>query len=247
MPKWLQRTLIVLLAVVVVFGVVVGIYAQPLPARDAALLAMKGNASVVVTDEATQIVYAPKVAAKQGLIFYQGAKVAPQAYSVLLLQVAAAGYTVFVPKMPLNFAVLNSDAAKTIIDAHPEISAWAIAGHSLGGAMACRYAAGDARVKVLIFWAAYCDKSFDLSANSSIAVTSISAARDGLATPAKIQATKRYAPSSTVYISIAGMVHAQFGDYGPQSGDNTAMLSDAETTPRVVAATLAALAKLEAK
>ena len=247
MPKWLQRTLIVSLAVIVVFGAVVGIYAQPLGAREAALLAMQGNASVTVTDEATQIVYAPKIGTKKGLIFYQGAKVAPQAYSVLLLQIAAAGYTVFVPKMPLNFAVLNSGAAKTIIDAHPEISVWAMAGHSLGGAMACRYAAGDARVKVLIFWAAYCDQSFDLSANLSIAVTSISAARDGLATPAKILATKRFAPLSTVYVSIPGMIHAQFGDYGIQSGDNAAMLSDGETTPRVVAATIKALAKLEAK
>lgn len=247
MPKWLQRTLIVLLAVVFVFGVVVGIYAQPVPARNAALEAMKGSASVTVTDEATQIVYAPKVGSKKGLIFYQGARVAPQAYSVALLEIAASGYTVFVPKLPLNFAVLNSGAAKTIIDAHPEISAWAIAGHSLGGAMACRYAAGDARVKVLILWAAYCDQSFDLSANASIAVTSISAALDGLATPAKVSSTKLYAPSSTVYVSIAGMNHAQFGDYGAQSGDKPATLSATVATQRVVAATLEALGQLEVK
>ena len=247
MPNWLQRTLIVLLAVIVVFGVVVAIYAQPLPAQPLALEAMKGSDYVTVTDDAAQIVYAPKAGSRRGLIFYQGARVAAQAYSQSLSRIAAAGYAVFVPKMPLNFAVLNIKAAAAIIDAHPEISAWAIAGHSLGGAMACNYAAGDARVKVLIFWAAYCDKSFDLSANSSIRVTSISGSLDGLATPAKVQSTKAFAPPSTVYVSVRGMNHAQFGDYGPQSGDNPATLSAAEATDRVVAATLEALGKLEAR
>ncbi len=246
MPKWLQRTLIVLLALVAVLAVVVAIYAQPLSAKPAALQAMKGSASVTVTDEANQIVYAPKVGSSKGLIFYQGAKVAPQAYSVALLGIAEAGYTVFVPKMPLNFAVLNSGAAKAIIDAHPEITSWAIAGHSLGGAMACSYATGDPRVNVLIFWAAYCDKSFDLSGNTKIDVTSISGALDGLATPAKVDATKIYAPSSTVYVRIAGMNHAQFGDYGAQSGDNPATLGAAQATRRVVAVTLEALGKLGA-
>ncbi len=247
MPKWLQRTLIVLLALVAVLAVVVAIYAQPLSAKPAALEAMKGNGAVTVTDEANQIVYAPKSGSSKGLIFYQGAKVAPQAYSLPLLAIAAAGYTVFVPKMPLNFAVLNIGAAKAIIDAHPEISAWAIAGHSLGGAMACSYVKGDPRVNVLIFWAAYCDKSFDLSGNLSIAVTSISGSLDGLATPAKVDATRGYAPASTVYVSIAGMNHAQFGDYGAQSGDNAATLGATEATKRVVAATLKALARLEGK
>ena len=247
MPKWLQRTLIGFLSVVVVLAVIVGIYAQPLTAQSAALGAMKGSATVTVRDEANQIVYAPNAGSGKGFIFYQGARVAPQAYSVALLEIAAAGYTIFVPKMPLNFAVLGSGAAKAIIDAHPEISGWAIAGHSLGGAMACSYATGDPRVKVLIFWAAYCDKSFDLSANSSITVTSISGALDGLATPAKVAATKIYAPSSTVYINIPGMNHAQFGDYGPQSGDNPATLGAPEATGRVVAATLTALEQLRAK
>lgn len=246
MPKWLQRTLIVSLSVVVVLAVVVAIYAQPLPAQSLALEAMKGSASVTVTDEASQIVYAPKSGSGKGLIFYQGAKVAPQAYSVALLEIAAAGYTVFVPKMPLNFAVLNIQAAAAIIDAHSEISAWAIAGHSLGGAMACSYAKGDPRVKMLIFWAAYCDKSFDLSGNSSIAVTSISAALDGLATPAKVDSTKAFAPSSTLYVSIPGMNHAQFGDYGAQSGDNPATISASQATQRVIAVTIKALTKLRA-
>ena len=247
MPTWLRRTIIVSLSVLAVLAVVVAIYAQPLSAQTAALGAMKGSATVTVRDEAAQIVYAPNSGSRKGLIFYQGAKVAPSAYSVPLLEIAEAGFTVFVPKMPLNFAVLGSGADKSIIDAHPEISAWAIAGHSLGGAMACSYAVTDPRVKVLIFWAAYCDKSFDLSGNSSIAVTSISGVLDGLATLAKVRATKAFAPPSTVYIRIAGMNHAQFGDYGAQSGDNPATLGATEATQRVVAATLKALGKLEAK
>ena len=247
MPKWLQRTFIGFAMVIIVIAVVVGIYAQPLSAQSAALEAMNGSANATVTDAVAEIVYAPKARSSKGLIFYQGAKVAPQAYSVALLEVAVAGYTVFVPKMPLNFAVLNSGAAKAIIDAHPEIDAWAIAGHSLGGAMACSYVAGDPRVKVLIFWAAYCDQSFDLSGNARVAVTSISGTLDGLVALEKVRSTKTYAPSSTVYVRIAGMNHAQFGDYGDQGGDNPATLSNAQATQAVVSATLKALEKLGAK
>ena len=66
--------------------------------------------------------------------------------------------------MPLSLAVLAPNRADKVIAAHPEIERWVIAGHSLGGAMACTYldshpGAADA----LALLAAYATSSDDLS------------------------------------------------------------------------------------
>jgi Alpha/beta hydrolase family len=96
----------------------------------------------------------------------------------------------------------------------------------------------------LIFWAAYCDKSFDLSSRTDVQVTSISGSLDGLATPVKIESTKAFAPSSTKYVVINGGNHAQFGNYGVQSGDNPARISLEDQQKQVVGATISALKDL---
>ena len=92
----------------------------------------------------------------------------------------------------------------------------------------------------MIFWAAYCDKSFDFS-SSQIPVTSIYGSEDGLATPEKVANTKVFAPPSTKYIEIKGMNHAQFGDYGEQSSDKKAILSADQANKAIIEATLEAL------
>jgi pimeloyl-ACP methyl ester carboxylesterase len=245
MPRWLKRTLLALGFLVVLLGALVYAYAQPLPAKTVALEAMRGDTSVRVSSTGSAIVFTPNAPTTRGFVFYQGARVAPEAYAPALLRIAQAGYIIFVPRMPLNFAVLGVGAAKGIMDANPDIRSWAIGGHSLGGAMACSYAVGDARIQMLVFWAAYCDRSFDLSSNAQIRVTSIAAARDGLATADKIERAKQYAPATTRYVVIQGMNHAQFGDYGNQDGDNPATLDNAAATDAVVRATLEALSQLK--
>jgi pimeloyl-ACP methyl ester carboxylesterase len=239
MPKWLRNTLIVLGAVLAALGAVVFVVSRPLPAEAKALAAMSSSATMIIEDTPSSIKFMPTKPSKQGFIFYPGARVAPQAYAVPLHAIAEAGYVVYVMKMPLNFAVFNINAADSIISSNPNMS-WAIGGHSLGGAMACSYAKNKGGVSKLIFWAAYCDKSFDFS-NSQIPVTSIYGSEDGLATPEKITNTKVFAPPNTKYIEIKGMNHAQFGDYGEQSGDKKASISAEEATKAIIAATLEAL------
>ena len=55
------------------------------------------------------------------------------------------GYLVAVIPMPLNLAILGISKADGPIGAHPEITRWAIGGHSLGGSMAAQYAGGPPR------------------------------------------------------------------------------------------------------
>ncbi len=239
MRPWIRNTLFVLGVIVLALGMVVFVVSRPLPAEARALAAMNSNDTVTVTNTDSRLVFMPKQAATKGLIFYQGARVAPEAYAEALAAIAKAGYLVVVPKMPLNFAVFNPNAADSVMADYPQIS-FAVAGHSLGGAMACSYANSSKKITTLIFWAAYCDKSFDIS-QSQIKVVSISGQKDGLATPDKIRATKAFAPSSAKYIEIKGMNHAQFGDYGEQSGDAKPDISNEAATQAVIAATLEAL------
>lgn len=182
-----------------------------------------------------------------GLVLYPGGKVDPAAYAPLAREIAAAGYQVVIVSMPFNLAVLNVDAAAGVMAAFPEITRWAVGGHSLGGAMAARFARTHKdSVQGLVLWAAYPDAS-DSLADGGLEVVSIFGTRDGLATPAKIEASRGLLPARTRWVAIEGGNHAQFGQYGPQAGDNEPLASLTEQQARIVAATVDLLQRIEVR
>jgi dienelactone hydrolase len=146
--------------------------------------------------------------------------------------------------MPFGLAVLDANAADGIIEAHPEIARWVIAGHSLGGAMAAQYADGH-DLDGLALWAAYPPDGTDLSA-AELAATSVYATEDGLTTLDEVEASRAQLPADTTFVEIAGGNHAGFGWYGEQDGDGTATISRAEQQAQVTAATLELLEEVEA-
>ena len=147
--------------------------------------------------------------------------------------------------MPLNLAVFAPDSALEVISVFQNVTTWAVGGHSLGGAMAAQFAKNHpSSVQGLILWAAYPDSGSDLS-ESHVKVVSISATRDGLATPDKIASSRPLLPSSTNWIEIVGGNHAQFGWYGPQPGDNSADISREAQQKQTMDATLQLLEELE--
>lgn len=159
------------------------------------------------------------------IIFYPGALVAPESYSKWASQVASKGYDVYVVKMPLNLAVFSPNAAEKIIEANPDKS-FVMAGHSLGGVMASRFAAYHLdRIRGMIFLASYPDEKGSLT-NSGIPVLSITASKDGVLNQEKFQEAKAYLPSQTDYMDIEGGNHAGFGSYGKQKGDIEATISN---------------------
>jgi pimeloyl-ACP methyl ester carboxylesterase len=182
---------------------------------------------------------------RTGLIFYPGGRVDPRAYAPPARAIAAAGYLVVVVPMPLNLAVLAPDRATRVLGAYPEIGHWAVGGHSLGGAMAARFANRfpDA-VQGLVLWAAYPAGSDDLSGRD-IAVVSISGTLDGLATGQEIAASRPLLPAKARWVTIEGGNHAQFAWYGPQRGDNQAVISRLVQQEQVVQATVALLGRVE--
>ena len=89
----------------------------------------------------------------RALVFYPGAKVDAAAYAPLMRRLAAAGLDACLVKMPFHLAVFDVNAADRVMRAHP-YEHWYVGGHSMGGAIAARYAA-DHPVDGLILCAAY--------------------------------------------------------------------------------------------
>jgi len=214
--------------------------AEPMPEALAALL----SDDQVTVDYTVWLTFTPTTQAPtNGFIFYPGGRVDPRAYAPAAHAIAAAGYLVVIVPMPLNLAVLAPNRAEEVIAAFPAIKQWAIGGHSLGGTMAASFAADHpGAVNKLILWAAYPASSSSLANRDDLLVTTIYGTNDGLATVADIEAARPDLPPTTTYVPLEGGNHAQFGWYGPQTGDNTASISRAVQQEATIAATLQALA-----
>jgi pimeloyl-ACP methyl ester carboxylesterase len=180
-----------------------------------------------------------------GLIVYPGGRVDARSYAPTARAVAEAGHLTVIVPMPLNLAVLAPDRAGEVMAAFPEVDRWAVAGHSLGGAMAANFVRGSpGAADGLVLWAAYPASGDDLSDRDLIAA-SVYGTRDGVALPEQVLAGRPLLPPDTVWVPIEGGNHAQFGWYGEQGGDNPATISREAQQAGVVAATLAVLEQLE--
>lgn len=185
-----------------------------------------------------------KRAPTTGFILYPGGFVDPKAYAPIARDIAAAGYLVVIPPMPLNLAVLDVRVAGEIITAYPDISHWFIGGHSLGGSMAASFSKDNpSLIDGLVLWASYPAGSIDLS-KADLIVTSIYGTLDGVATPEEVLAAKPLLPTNTLWVPIEGGNHAQFGWYGLQKGDNPASISPEAQQDQVVRATLSLISQL---
>lgn len=183
--------------------------------------------------------------ASTGLILYPGGLVDARAYAPAARQIAEAGYLVVIVPMPFKLAFFDAGRATEVMQAFPAIKQWALGGHSLGGAMAAQFAYQHPdQVAGLALWAAYPAANNSL-ADRALRVVSIFGTRDGLATGAKIDASRPLLPADTQFVAIEGGNHAQFGWYGKQSGDNDATISRAEQQSQVIAATVGLLHDLE--
>jgi hypothetical protein len=244
MRRFRRRWLLLLLLLVPVLASGVFVLwaedaAAPMPE---ALVALQSDAAVTVTTDGT-LQFIPANPSGVGLIFYPGAKVDPRAYAPMAHALAEQGYFVAIPPMPLNLAVFGINAADPIIAAHPEITHWAVGGHSLGGSMAARYVqAQPAHVEGLLLLASYPD--IDLSASPLDAVV-VYGTLDGLATVEKVEATRVLLPTSSRWVEIEGGNHAQMGWYGAQSGDNSATISREAQQSQILDAAGALLDRLD--
>ncbi len=173
------------------------------------------------------------------LVFVPGAKVDSRAYAPLLRPLAKAGYLVAVLKEPFGLALPGSDHAQKVLDVHPEIQNWTVAGHSLGGVAASSFVDDHPQVKGLALWAAYPAAKLN---RTDLKVTSISGDLDGLTTPADVAKSRADLPAGTQYVVVPGAIHSFFGDYGLQPGDGQATADRVTSQAAITKATQALVA-----
>ena len=209
-----------------------GVDGVPPTAEAASLSLLNRNPSakpaqkVTVTLEPKDIIVA-RPAQPNGVVFvyYPGGRVPPQSYEFMARALASWGVTVAIPAMPLELAVIAPNRAsevRQLLESNGlKITKFVVGGHSLGGAMAARYAAGNP-VDGLVLMGSF---SADNLSGKSFAVLNLAAEFDGLATLEKIRDRLNQLPAGTTVTVIPGGVHSYFGRYGPQDGDGQPTVS----------------------
>lgn len=220
--------LIILAALIVLCAVIVGmclvVQRKAVTPLDAYRMQFPGTVIDVADDGAVTIT--PKdgsVRLGTGILFYTGAQITPDAYIPLLARLSEAGYDCYIPKLTCNMASLERNAADAVIDTHPEIRHWYLAGHSMGGLTASGYVTDHAdTVDGLILLAAYTNR--DMS-GLSLPVLSIYGDADGVMNGKLYEKRLTWYPADFEEHVVEGANHAQYGDYGEQPRDNEAHIT----------------------
>lgn len=196
---------------------------RSLPPREVAETTLQSDEAVEVRNDGVVLAFLPtQGAGRTALIFICGSGVGAEAYAHLLRPVAQAGFPVFVVNLPFRRAPLEShrpvvfDRVQQVMTSHREVTSWVVSGHSLGAALAARFAdAAPDRVSGLVLIATTHPQREDLS-QLSIPVAKIYATNDGLVAVDRLLANRGKLPAHTRWVEIPGGNHSQFGRY-----DNT--------------------------
>ncbi|AIQ46024.1 alpha/beta hydrolase [Paenibacillus sp. FSL R7-0273] len=220
-----RRILLSLAVFLIIAGLLLWRYLTPYAPAHNAETALLSAGGVTVEQTDGWISFEPSVISGTAVIFYPGALVAAEAYAPLAKRMATAGHPFYIAKMPFNLAVIKGNAAADIISAHPDWS-FVLGGHSLGGVMASRYAAEhEDQLEGVFFLASYPDEKGNLK-NTTLSVLSVLGTADTVVNRDSYNEGRSYLPGNTVYFSIDGGNHAQFGSYGPQKGDGEPAITE---------------------
>lgn len=227
--QWLRAGGIVLLVLAILTGAFFWYVSDYYRAEDVALEVMAQESGISVQDNLT--VLSPSYPTDTAVIFYPGAKVEAEAYLPLLDQIRQTGVTCVLVHMPFHMAIFDADAAEDVIVQFPEIQHWYIAGHSMGGAMASKFAADHPdQVDGLILMGAYIYGDYPDEDTLTIYGSLNQSVEDHIDYTENI-------------VEIEGGNHAQFGNYGPQKGDLPATITAEEQQRQTTEAIEAFLAQ----
>lgn len=221
--------LIIIAAVILLSAVIIGMClfnSRPAVQPIAAYRNNFSNSIITVQDDGGVEILPKNGTTDTGIIFYVGAQITPDAYIPLFSRLSEQGYSCFIPNLTFNMAALEPEAADAIINEHPEIGSWYIAGHSMGGLTASGFAADNSdRIDGLILLAAYTNR--DLS-EADIPTLSVFGDTDGVMNKDLYDKRKEWNSDDFEEHIIPGANHAQYGDYGKQPRDNDAKISAEE-------------------
>lgn len=227
--KWLLAGGIVLLTLAILAGAFFWYVSDYYRAEDVALEVMAQGSGITVQDNLT--ILSPAEPTDTAIVFYPGAKVEAEAYLPLLDQIRQTGVTCILVHMPFHMAIFDADAAEEVMAQFPEIRHWYMSGHSMGGAMASKFAADHPdQVDGLILMGAYIYGDYPEEKTLTIYGSLNQSVEDHIDYTENI-------------VEIEGGNHAQFGNYGPQKGDLPAAISAQEQQAQTVEAIEAFLAQ----
>lgn len=217
--KW-PRVVLVLVAGLVLLAGLFFWYVSDYYRAEGSALAVAAQGNGIATQENLTIL-SPSYPTDTAVIFYPGAKVEAAAYLPLLDQIRQLGVTCILVEMPFRMAIFDVDAAQAVMDQF-DIDHWYLAGHSMGGAMASKFAAAHPEeVDGLILLGAYLYGDYPPEDTLTIYGSLNQSVED------KLDYTEHV-------VEIEGGNHAQFGNYGLQKGDPPAAISAAEQQAQAV-------------
>lgn len=238
-PKSKKKLLLIIILAIILIGAAYFAYyvSDYYHADTRALAALNSTESYTVLNTADSVTFTPTAnLSTTGIIFYPGAKVQPESYSIIASQLAANGYTTIIVKMPFNLAFFGVNRANEVIANHTEISSWVIGGHSLGGVFASDYAVNHQdKIKGVVYLASYPSTN---ASNATFKALSIRGSLDNLTKVDDISSNLDKFPTNTTFITIPGGNHFNFGDYGIQSGDNNSTITREQQQNQTVNAIL---------
>lgn len=215
---WIIPTIVLILAVGGFF-IYTSIYYH---AEKVAYDSLKSTDRVEVTKKDSYYFF-DSVGEDNAIIFYPGAKVETEAYAPLCMSLANEGVDVFLVDMPFHFAFFGINKADSVINNY-DYKNYYISGHSLGGAIAAKYAYSHSdKVRGAIMLAAYSVDKLDNKLNNIL----IYGSNDHVMNKDRYNATLGNA-SNYFECIIEGGNHAGFAYYGNQKGDGELLITREE-------------------
>ncbi|MDG3546489.1 alpha/beta hydrolase [Methanobacterium formicicum] len=234
-----KKLILITILVIVLIGAAGFIYyvSDYYPADSYALAALNSTESYTVSNTPDFITFTPNTPKNStGIIIYPGGKVQAESYSIIASKLAENGYITVIVRMPFNLAFFGSEKANTVIANHPEISSWVMVGHSLGGVFASDYAVNHPeKIRGVIYLASYPSAN---ASNATFKALSLRGSRDNLTQPEDISKNLDKFPKNTLFTTIEGGNHYNFGNYGTQSGDNNSTITREEQQNQTLKAIL---------
>lgn len=207
----------IVIVIIVIFAFSLYYLTDYYPAKLVASGYLNGTSDVNVTEISSGL-FVDGPGNETALIFYPGAKVDNTAYLPLFIELSKQGIDTYIVEMPFNLAFFNADAADEIMN-NTTYENYFISGHSLGGVAASDFVNHTNKTDGLILLSSYSTKEIEKP------VLSIYGTNDGVLNLEKYNGSKVMYKSYFKEFVIEGGNHAQFGEYGNQSGDGVATIN----------------------
>jgi pimeloyl-ACP methyl ester carboxylesterase len=211
---------------------------------------LDSSARITVSESRDSIRFAPRSGDRAAaLLFFPGSAVDPRAYAPMCRAVAENGYEAVIVKMPFRWPLFESQKVETLRRALAVVSGsdrrWVVSGHSLGGAMAVRFAHEQpALTSALVLLGTTHPRDHDLS-RATYPAAKVYGTNDRIAPAEKIEANRALMPPHTQWVRIEGGTHLQFGHYANQPGDGDPGISHEQQQAIVRETILAILQRLQ--